>query len=120
MRKGNGLPGGSQDFFRLSEIITHIFRLSEIRLKVAEMQKQKLVIEEELNKENKQKLEEAMDKAEEEYYKALNDIPGAWKLVGMQVTITIIHIPVTQPLKTSFPHRELFFHDVLFLPRTFR
>ena len=64
---------------------------SEIKLKVAEMQKQKLEIEEELNRENKKKLEEAMDKAEEEYYKALNDIPGAWGLIGMQVTVAVTH-----------------------------
>ena len=55
------------------------------------MQTQKLEIEEKLNKENKQKLEEAMDKAEEEYYKALNEIPSAWGLVGMQVTIATNH-----------------------------
>ena len=62
---------------------------------MAEMQKQKLEIEEELNRENKKKLEEAMDKAEEEYYKALNDIPGAWGLIGMQVTMATTHILVT-------------------------
>ena len=70
------------------------FYHSEIKLKVAEMQKQKLEIEEEMNRENKKKLEEAMDKAEEEYYKALNDIPGAWGLIGMQVTMATTHLLV--------------------------
>ena len=63
-----------------------IFSSPEIKLKIAEMQKEKLKVEEEQNQENKKKLEEAMDKAEEAYYKALDEIPSAWGLVGMQVS----------------------------------
>ena len=62
------------------------FIFTEIKLEIAKVQKERLKIEEEKNEENKKKLEETMDKAEDAYYKALEDIPSAWELVGMQAS----------------------------------
>ena len=58
---------------------------SGIGERLADIQKKILEVEEYIIKDNTRMLEEALDKVEEEYYKALDDIPSTWSIKEMKV-----------------------------------
>ena len=62
---------------------------SEAELESTSLQIEGLRADKAMNDKIRLKLEEAMNRAEDDYRKALDEMPSAWNLIGMQVWLIL-------------------------------